>query len=70
MACKRKGVIVGRKKRLREVVTFSRRLDREIVERFKAFTDTLTPRVSDTAALEAAMVEYMERHGKKKGGEK
>ena len=49
----------------------SRRLRRDLWERFQTYCEWHVPRASDTAILEAAIVEYLERHeAKKKKGDK
>lgn len=51
-----KGSGSGRRKTM-----LSRRIDAELWERFQAYVETVVPRSTDTAVLELALVEFLER---------
>jgi hypothetical protein len=50
-------------------VMVTRRLPRELWTRLQAYVDGIEPRTTDTAIIELALREYLDRHeGKRKGG--
>lgn len=57
---------MGRKKAGYDRAMVSRRLRRELWERFQLYCEYHVPRTSDTAMLEAAIQEYLDRHEPKK----
>jgi hypothetical protein len=62
---------MGRKKIEEEEVSgrvmVTRRLDRNLWDRVKAHAKTIVPRTTDTGIIEAALLEYLDRHEKKRG---
>lgn len=62
---------MGRPKKTDNRVSINRRLPRHLWARVQAFADSRSPRCTDTAVMEAALIEYLDRReSKPKKGEK
>jgi hypothetical protein len=61
--CSTGGLMMAKKES--KTISIGHKIDRELWEKFQQLADSLVPRVTYTALLEAALIEYIKRHGPK-----